>query len=139
MRKVLSKERGEKRVRASDVERYYYLYGRSVIAAALCYVRNPADADNVQPAVNENTGKMIYDSGIVWEKYAVAIPDATRYKFNGFVVEPRWCYFDGIKVRIAYDIIGENPDISKINVSGNGARDGTRTVEGIQRSLTFTE
>ena len=79
------------------------------------------NADNVQPAVNENTGKMIYDSGIEWEKYAVAIPDGTRYKFNGFVVEPRWCYFDGIKVRIAYDIIGENPDISKINVSGNEA------------------
>ena len=79
------------------------------------------NADNVQPAVNENTGKMIYDSGIEWEKYSVAIPDGTRYKFNGFVVEPRWCYFDGIKVRIAYDIIGENPDISKINVSGNEA------------------
>ena len=79
------------------------------------------NADNVQPTVNENTGKMIYDSGIEWEKYAVAIPDGTRYKFNGFVVEPRWCYFDGIKVRIAYDIIGENPDISKITVFGNEA------------------
>ena len=32
---------------ANDVEHYYKLYGRNVISAALCYVRDPNDANDI--------------------------------------------------------------------------------------------
>lgn len=35
------------RVNANDVEHYYKLYGRNVISAALCYVKDPNDANDI--------------------------------------------------------------------------------------------
>lgn len=39
------------RVNANDVEHYYRMYGRNVISAALCYVRDPNDANDVAQEV----------------------------------------------------------------------------------------
>ena len=35
----------------NDVEKYFLMYGRSVTAAALCYVRDPQDADDIAQEV----------------------------------------------------------------------------------------
>lgn len=36
---------------ANDVEHYYKLYGRNVVSAALCYVRDPNDANDIAQEV----------------------------------------------------------------------------------------
>ncbi|MBO6230077.1 MAG: peptidoglycan DD-metalloendopeptidase family protein [Ruminiclostridium sp.] len=38
-------------------------------------------------------------------KYDVAIPENTRFVFDGLTVEPRWCTFDGMTLHMAYDVI----------------------------------
>lgn len=75
-----------------------------------------ANAEDIYIPFNENTAEIDCISGIEWDKYAVSIPDETRYEFDGFTVEPRWCYFYGTTVYLAYDIFGETPDTAEINV-----------------------
>ncbi len=48
---------------------------------------------------------------------AVDIPEGTRYDFNGFYVEPRWCTFDGMTLLLAYDIVYEGEMPSDIDNS----------------------
>ena len=89
------------------------------------------NTDNVNTADNKSD---INSSNNEYEKLDVAIPDDLRYEFNGFAVEPRWCFFDGMTVHLSYDIVFNGEMSDKAPVLNVVSNDAEGTVYELNRS-----